>query len=569
MNRKRLPIGIDDFKEIIEDNYYFVDNSSLIKELNHNGAKVTLITRPRRFGKTLNLSMIKYFYDHHEKEGLRLFANLEMGKEDEMTKEAGQYPVVFFTLKGIKDSNWQITERKLATTMQEIYIANLEIKEILSEPEKRYFDRILNGEAMVDEVQYSLKNLTSYLEKYYGKKVIVLIDEYDTPIISGYVNSFFEPIIEFMRNFLTEGLKGNLSLKFAVLTGITRVSKENIFSGLNNPDISTVINGLYGESFGFTEAKVMTMLAYYQMSEKIAEVRSWYNGYQFGAAQVYNPWSLINYVRSGQLRPYWVNTSSDDLIKNLLRANLTSLKENYAALIRGETIVTEINENINYNILKTGADNLWALFLQSGYLKVVGSKREVLRRGVMGELVVDKYLLQIPNSEVWSLYLNIIRHWLTESVGNEMVIELLRELTEGSLKIFSKLFRRMAEGYFSYYDVDRNKGEEFYHAFILGLVVNLMGRYRVDSNRESGYGRSDLLLVPHDLSKRGIIIEIKRIDEEEEENLETAAAEALQQIADRQYRLELEKAGVTEIVEIGIGFQGKDCLLKWLESSNI
>ncbi len=562
MELKKLPIGIDDFEELIRDNYYFIDNSLLIKELHQNGAKVTLITRPRRFGKTLNLSMIKYFYDLRAAEGIKLFENLAVLGDEKLKQESGQYPVVFFSLKGLKDIDWENTYEGLSLMMQHLYKEYQEIVAILDEGDREYYQKIRLGRASKKELEVSLKYLTEYLEKYYQQKVIVLIDEYDTPIINGYIYKFFEPVINFMRNFLTEALKGNESLKFAVITGITRVSKENIFSGLNNPKIATVMDGAYEDKFGFTEEKTEQMLAYYQLEEKQEEVRAWYNGYQFGKARVYNPWSIINYIADGgrKAKAYWVNTSSDSLIKDLLRLNMAELKESFARLIRGEKIKTSFNDNIDFNILKAQKENIWTLFVQSGYLNVVAVQREVLFHDELGEVIEDQYYLQIPNSEVRSLYLNIFRHWFTESVGNELVMELLQELTTGDLTEFSELFSEMAAKYFSYYDVTESKGEEFYHAFVLGLFVNLIGQYRVESNREIGYGRSDLLLIPRDSSKRGLIMELKKQGAKEKDLQETVAS-ALQQIENRKYRLELEKAGVSEIMELGIGFRGKECIV--------
>ncbi len=561
MSFKPLPIGIDNFKKLIEENYYFVDNSLFIKKLRDNGAQVTLITRPRRFGKTLNLSMIKYFYDLKEKQGRKLFRGLAI-TDNQLISEAEKYPVVFFTLKGLKDNGWEMTYEGMGLIMQQIYKEHQEVIANLDEADKNYYDKIRNGVASQKELEVSLKFITQCLEKCYQQKIVILIDEYDTPIINGYIHKYFEPVINFMRNFLTEALKSNESLKFAILTGITRVSKENIFSGLNNLEIDTVVNGIYGNDFGFTEAKVKQLLLYYQMEEQHQEVRHWYNGYQFGEERVYNPWSLINYVKHKKFKTYWVNTSSDGLIKDLLRINLAEIKENFSKLIRGEKIAVMLNENVNYDILKTGKDNIWSLFLHSGYLNLVGETVEIIDLGKR-QMVKRQGILEVPNQEIYSLYDDLIRYWFAESVGSEVITEMLQELTEGSIKNFGRIFQEIAVKYFSYYDVDRKKGEEFYHAFVLGLFVNLMGQYRVESNRESGYGRSDLLLIPHDQAKRGLVIEIKKQDEEEEQDLQATAAMALQQIKERKYYLELEKARVSEIVELGIGFRGKECVLKY------
>lgn len=559
MKLKKLPIGIDDFKKIIEERYYFVDNSEFINELINKGEQVMLVTRPRRFGKTLTLSMLKYFYDHREPNN-DLFDGLEVGKAN-LESEKNKYPVIFFSLKELKDAKWENTYEKIRNTMQTVYNENEEVVKKLNKSEKEYYEKIMNGNASQVDLELSLKKITEYLERYYGKKVILLIDEYDTPIISGFSNNYFTEVIDFMRNYLSAALKTNTSLKFAVMTGITKVSKENLFSGLNNLEVSSVINGTYGEFFGFTEDKVIKMLEYYDMIDKINEVRTWYNGYKFGTAQVYNPWSIINYAKHRELKTYWVNTSSDSLIKDMLRKNIEYVKDGLNKLIRREPLETYINENINYDILKTSKENIWNLFLQSGYLTVKEKVVDIYVNEWENDLQ-EKYLLEIPNNEVRSLYISIIKYWLMDSIGSDMVAKLLEELTTGDIENFKEMFKDIVEKYFSYYDTDKQKGEEFYHAFSLGLFVNLMIKYKVESNRESGYGRSDILLIPNDKTKRGIIIEIKR-QKFEEKDLEETANDALKQIEQKKYRLELEKEGIAEIAEIGIGFRGKECEMKY------
>lgn len=559
--KKRLPIGIDDFKKIIEEEYYYIDNTMLIQELKNDGAAVTLLTRPRRFGKTLTLSMIKSFYDIRE-ETLNLFKGLKIERE-EVYHEKNSYPVLFFSMKELKDLAWETTYSKIQMLMQRLYLEYEIIETVLLEEEKEYCKKIKAKKADQAELEMSLYTLTQFLERYYKRKVIILIDEYDTPIISGYSSEYYKEVIQFMRNYLAAALKTNTSLKFALLTGITRVSKESIFSGLNHLQLSTVINGLYGNRIGFVEEQVQAMLRYYDLEDKMQQARNWYNGYVFGKHRVYNPWSILNFVsQRGNPRAYWVNTSSEDLIKNLLRKNLDYVKDQLSKLVRNETIKVKIEDTIDYNVLETDKDNIWSLFVQSGYLNIIEEKTVVLEEGLY-PATERIHVISIPNNEIKSLYHHIIKAWLNEGIGSSMVERMLKELTAGDLESFEMMFIDIVERYFSYYDVAENKGEEFYHAFSLGLLIHLLGKYDVKSNVESGYGRSDLLLIPKDKTKRGIIIEIKRINKNKEKDLEQTAQDALEQIEKKKYHVELEKEGVREIIKMGIGFRGKECKVLW------
>ncbi|MCU6708751.1 ATP-binding protein [Paenibacillus sp. J5C_2022] len=554
---KKLPIGIDNFKELVEKDCYYADNSSLLQQLENSGAKVTLITRPRRFGKTLTLSMVNCFYN--VKENSRgLFAGLQVEGQP-IFADAAYYPVLFFSMKELKDSAWETTYRGIQMLMADLYTQNHEVMSKLEEHERSYYTKIMQQTSDEKELQMSLKKLTEYLERYYQKKVIVLIDEYDTPIISGYSHGYFEQVIGFMRNYLSAALKTNPSLNFALLTGITRVSKENIFSGLNHLKIASVMNGVYGDQLGFSERQVEQMLDYYGLGDKKRDVKNWYNGYNFGKYEVYNPWSILNFIdRQGTFGLYWVNTSSEDLIKLVLRKNVDYCRAELEKLIAGDTIETVIDEHVNYNILETEKEKVWSLFVQSGYLNIAQHKVTAIDDPNWGQLEQTSHIVKIPNREIRILYINIIRKWLDESAGSTVISRMLKELTEGDLDAFREMFSDVVLQYFSYYNVSSDKSEQFYHAFALGLFVQLVDRYEVRSEPESGYGRIDLLLTPRDKSKRGIIIELKRM-KAADRDVEAAARDALAQIDVKRYEAELVKTGVSNIVKIGIGFMGKSC----------
>lgn len=552
--KKKIPIGVSDFKSIIEENYYFIDKSLFIKEVVEDGSKVILLPRPRRFGKTLNMSMLKYFYEKSEEDNRSLFDNLKINEYKDIMNVQGKYPVIYISFKDMKDNNFQSFLIKIKDLIAEEYGRHrILIKEdILEEEEKNFFKDILNSTASQERVELSLKYLSKYLYRYYKQKCVIIIDEYDVPIQSGYINDFYDEIIGFMRNFLTGGLKDNSCLEKAVLTGILRVAKESIFSGLNNLKVSTLLSKHYSDFFGFMDFEIEEILRHYGIEYEIDEVRRWYNGYIFGSNIIYNPWSILNYIdNEAEYRPYWVNTSSNDLVKSVLARGTEKLKTELESLIKGESIEKLINEDIVMKDIDSSSENVWSFLLFSGYLKVIERR---LERGK------NYCTVKIPNLEVQYLYEEIILSWFNENISSDKFGMMLKSLVSGDIKTFSIIFKELVLNSVSYFDISGRESEKVYHSFVLGMLVGLSDDYEVRSNRESGYGRYDVMVIPRDLSKKGIIIEFKKVDEDED--LEVAATNALKQIEEKQYRQELVDRGVKDIIELGIAFEGKVVLVK-------
>ncbi|MCT4509779.1 MAG: ATP-binding protein [Tepidibacter sp.] len=553
---KKLPIGISDFKELITDNYYYVDKSLFIKEIVDDGSKVILIPRPRRFGKTLNMSILKYFFEKTEEDNKYLFENLKINKFKEIMNIQGKYPVIYITFKDIKFSNWEDCNNGIKRLIGSLYEKHsyLVKEEFLSELQKKYFNKVLNRDVDMVDLYQSLKMLTQYLYEYHNENTIVLIDEYDVPIQSGYLDNYYDKIIEFMRIFLSSALKDNEYLKRGVLTGILRIAKESIFSGLNNNlHVCTILKNHYTKHFGFSEEEVKDILKYYDIEYKIDDIKKWYNGYIFGDNVIYNPWSILNYVKNHKdgFRPYWINTSSNDLVKIVLTKAGETVKKELEDLIQEKTIVKQINEDIVMKDIENGAENVWSFLLFSGYLKVIN---EDLRMGR------SFCTLEIPNLEVKYLYEEIIMSWFKESINNEKFNYMLKSLITGDIEIFEEILSEYLIKSASYFDIEEN--EKFYHAFVLGILVALNEEYEVKSNRESGYGRYDIMVIPKDKNKLGVIIEFKKVSKRRKETLEIAVDKAITQIKDRNYRQELLERGINNIIELGIAFEGKEVLVK-------
>ncbi|SHJ72072.1 AAA family ATPase [Tepidibacter formicigenes] len=551
---KKVPIGVSDFKELITENYYYVDKSLFVKEIIDDGAKVILLPRPRRFGKTLNMSMLKYFFEKRDEDNKYLFENLNINKYEDIMDMQGKYPVIYLTFKDIKDGNFQKCYEKMKEIISiEYYKHKYLLDNHLKGIEETYFKKILSMEASQGQYETSLKNLSKFLSEYYNQKTIVLIDEYDTPIQSGYLSGYYKEIIEFIRNFLSGALKDNEYLQKGVLTGILRVAKESIFSGLNNLEVCTILKNHYSDKFGFLEGEVEEILKQYNIEFEMDEVRKWYNGYIFGENVIYNPWSILNYVKNHEkgFRPYWVNTSSNDLIKNVLAKSGEKIKIELEDLIKGKDIVKTINEDIVIHDIDKGSENVWSFLLFSGYLKVV---KEEFKRGRV-------YCnLKIPNAEVNYLYEEIIMSWFSESINNDKFDVMLKSLINGDIKTFGKILKEFVLNSISYFDTAK-ESEKVYHAFVLGMLVALCDDYQVKSNRESGYGRYDVALIPRDKSKLGIIIEFKKVDKDDKETLDIAAKNALKQIKEKNYKQELLDIGIKNIIELGIAFEGKEVLV--------
>ncbi len=557
MMKKRASIGIGDFKEIVENKYYFVDKSLLIKDVIEDGAKVILLPRPRRFGKTLNMSILQYFFQNSEEDNSYLFKGLKVEEHKEIMEHQGKYPLIFITFKDIKSNNYELDYEKMKELIAEEYRRHKYVLEndILDNEEKVYYNEILNCRANKARVELSLKYLSKFLNRYYKEKVIILIDEYDVPIQSGFSNNYYDQIVEFMRNFLSAGLKDNTYLKKAVMTGILRVAKESIFSGLNNLKVCTILNPQYSKYFGFLQEEVEELLRYYGQEDKTDEVKDWYNGYRFGDNTVYNPWSILNYIDNSQrgFLPYWVNTSSNNIVKELLAKGGEDLKKDLEELIKGNTITKIIDENIVMADIHKDTQNVWGFLFFTGYLKLIENKLE------MGRNICE---LGIPNKEVKYLFEDLIMCWFSENVSRDRYNLMLKSLVNGDTKTFSKILKQYTLSSASYFDTGKNESEKFYHAFVLGILISLSDEYLIKSNRESGFGRYDIMIIPKDKNKLGIVIEFKKVDKDENETLEKATEIALNQIKEKNYKQELIDLEIENIMELGIAFEGKEVLVK-------
>jgi hypothetical protein len=553
---KKIPIGISDFKKMIMEQYYFVDKSLFIKDIVEDGAEVILLPRPRRFGKTLNMSMLKYFYEKTEENTKELFKGLNIYEHEKIMAMQGNYPVIYLTFKDEKYSKWEDCKRGIERLISNLYITfeYLLNEDILNEQQKKRFIRICNEEADIIELSKSLSELCYYLHEYHKIKVVILIDEYDVPIQGGYLNDYYDKVIEFMRNFLSGALKDNNYLEKAVLTGILRISKESIFSGLNNLEVSSILKKSYSRCFGFIDSEVENMLKEYEIDVDMEEVRSWYNGYIFGEEIIYNPWSILNYVKNSEdgFKAYWVNTSGNDLVKKLLTKGGATVKQDLESLILGEEIIKEVNEDIVMQDIDKNSENLWSFLLFSGYLKVV--KTELIK----GRSYCN---LKIPNLEVLYLYEGIILSWFRDSINSDNYKLMLNSLVKGDIEVFEDILREFVLKSVSYFDLDINN-ENFYHAFVLGMLTGLGENYEIKSNKESGYGRYDVCVIPKDKNKLGIVLEFKKVNKNRNESLETAVEAALRQIKDKNYKQELLHRGIENILELGIAFQGKELLIR-------
>ena len=463
--KKKIPIGISDFKSIIQENYYFIDKSLFIKEVVEDGSKVILLPRPRRFGKTLNMSMLKYFYEKSEGNNMCLFKGLNISNHEDIMYMQGKYPVIYITFKDEKHSEWDRCLNSVERLVKSEFGKHSYLlkSDVLEEYEKQEVEDILYGRASHDVYTDGLKLLSEYLYRYHKQKVVILIDEYDVPIQSGYLYGYYDSIIEFMRIFLSGGLKDNQYLEKAVLTGILRVAKESIFSGLNNLEVSTLLSYNFDSSFGFLEEEVVELLKYYNIEYEMDEVRNWYNGYIFGDKVIYNPWSILSYTKNNRegLRPYCVNTSSNDLVKRVLARGTEILKTELESLIKGETIEKLINEDIVMKDIASSSEKVWSFLLFSGYLKVIDRK---LERGK------NYCKLKIPNLEVQYLYEEIILGWFNENISSDKFSMMLKSLVSGDIKTFSIIFKELVLKSVSYFDISGRESEKVYHSFVLGIA---------------------------------------------------------------------------------------------------
>lgn len=549
---KKIALGESDFRSIIENNEYFVDKSLLIKEIFEDSSRIILIPRPRRFGKTLNLSMIRYFVERCDEDRRYLFNNLLIEKEKDIMKRQGIYPTIYLTFKDEKHDKFEDFQMKLAFFVSEIYKKHYYLYESLTfQVDKDYFDKIINKVSTKAELEMSLKNLSKYLYDYYGEKIIILIDEYDTPIQHSYFSGIYDDTIAFMRNFLSNTLKDNIYLEKALLTGILRVARESIFSGLNNLDVYSILKEGYSDKFGFTEVEIEKMLNDFNIVEEKDEFKRWYDGYLFGNTVIYNPWSTLSYLKDKNeyFMPYWVNTSENKIIKTILAKGSDGLKKSFEELLKGNTIETTIDENIIMADIEANENNVWSFLLLSGYLKVVDKIRKE------DEIY---YEVAIPNVEVKHMYNKIIKDWASESYVSSEYNEMLKALINFDYEVFEEIFIDYVEKSLSYFDVSGEEPERVYHSFVLGMLVALNNTHYVLSNRESGYGRYDVMVIPKDITKPGIIIEFKRARKNNKKTIEQLIEEAKTQIEDKKYETELLSRGITDIKKLVIVFKGKE-----------
>ncbi len=540
-DKKPLPIGIDDFKTIIEEDYYYADKTKMIESLLDDGAGVTLFTRPRRFGKTLNMSMLNYFFNlKNKEENRKLFENLYISKSKYMNQQ-GEYPVIYLSFKDIKALNWEkcyyLTRRLITYLYNEFEF----LREKLNKKDLSDFDKIWLDEEGADW-ENSLKNLLRYLYEYHNKKVVVLIDEYDTPIVSGYNNGYKKEVLALYRSLYSTVLKSNTHLQFSVMTGILRIAKEGIFSGLNNLKVNNIFSEKYSEYYGMTEEEVLEGLKYYNLEYEINDVKDWYDGYQFGNTEVYNPWSIINFLDNKKLKPYWQGTAGNETINELLDRGNKELFDDLEKLFRKEIVYKKIRDFTEFT---DDINEIWELFLYSGYLTTSGEQKG------------KEYPIRIPNREIMEFFED---RFIDRFTGNyQKFSDTIRYLRAGNIEKFGEILQNEVISSLSYFDTD--KDEKYYKVFLIGIFVALMNDYVRLSERESGYGRADLILEPRKKENPGYIFEFKVANSEEE--LESYAEEGFEQIKEKKYDTELINHGVTEIIYIGLAFYKKKLKMKY------
>lgn len=560
-----VAIGIQDFSTITENKYFYIDKTAFLKEWWDSGDSVTLITRPRRFGKTLTMSMTEQFFSLEYAGRSDLFESFEIWKNKEYRKLQGTYPVISLSFARIKERDYEKTKQKMCEILRNIYIKFSYIKESarLTDADRAYYDRMLAEDIRETDATSSLYQLSDFLYRYYGKKVIILLDEYDTPMQEAFVDGYWEELAAFTRSLFNSTFKTNPALERGIMTGITRASKESIFSDLNNLEVVTTTSDKYATTFGFTEAEVFDALEECGLESEKNEVKRWYDGFIFGTHKdIYNPWSILNYLDSQQYTTYWANTSANSLVGKLVREGNRNIKEKFEKLLCGECIWSEIDEQIVYNQLNGNEQAVWSLLLASGYLKVLSyEKYKDIPEGTE-----PKYQLALTNLEVKLMFQRMIRDWFAavQPDYNDFV----KAMFIGDVDAMNEYMNRVALQTFSYFDTgDRASGaepERFYHGFVLGLLVDLQDRYYVKSNRESGFGRYDVMLEPkHPGQENAVILEFKARSTRKEKSLEETAQSALEQIKQRKYREELKTKGIQEeqIKEYGLAFEGKTVLI--------
>ena len=558
---KTVSLGNQSFESIRRQDIFYIDKSEFIKEWWENEDVVTLITRPRRFGKTLNMDMLKCFFSNKFTDRGDLFEGLEIWKEEKYRKLQGTYPVIFISFAAVKGDTFEITKQQIVTQIVHLFEEKrfLLDADVMSESEKiKYKQFVLEPEKF--DISAKLNELSDYLSRYYNKKVIILLDEYDTPMQEAYVYGFWKDIVSFMRSLFNATFKTNPYLERAVMTGITRVSKESIFSDLNNLKVVTTTSDEYADCFGFTEKEVFDALDEADMSKEKTKVKEWYDGFNFGIVKdIYNPWSITNYLKTGKFSAYWVDTSSNGLVNKLIQTAPAETKELIEQLLKGESIEVKFDEQIVFEQLDKSHDAIWSLLVASGYLKIDYVEYK-------GLLLNPWYHISITNFETLSMFANMFSGWFESSDAryNDFIKALLR----GNIKEMNYYMNKVALATFSYFDTGKrpseiSEPEKFYHGFVLGLIVELSDKYEVKSNRESGFGRYDVMIVPFDKKEDAMVLEFKVYDSDEENSLEDTLSSALKQINEKEYDAELLSRGFAKekIRHYGFVFKGKKVLI--------
>ena len=549
-----LPIGVDNFEKLRDRGYYYVDKTLFIKDLIDMHGEVNLFTRPRRFGKTLNMSMLRYFYEISDEDRSRLFAGTKiMDAGEKYIEEMGQYPVISLSLKSMKQASYKSAFYCLKEDISREFNRHRNLSEGIETEEIRLkYHRFAAGTAEDDEYLTALKFLSECLYSFYGRKTVILIDEYDVPLENAYFNGFYDRMVVLIRSLFESALKTNDTLEFAVVTGCLRISKESIFTGLNNLNVVSIMDTTYAEHFGFTQSEVDQILKHYGLEKNHSAVKTWYDGYQFGDTEVYNPWSVISYVNScykdknALLKPYWSNTSSNSIVRTLVERADLSVKQEIEALIEGKTITKPIHEDITYDDMDSTQDNLWNFLFFTGYLKKISEHQD-------GEEILVE--MAIPNSEVRYIYKNTVLRWFEEKTKKKELSPLYESILDGDREKMAEILSENLMETISFYDYQ----ESYYHGFLAGMLKNI-GNYIVLSNRESGNGRPDIVLKYPSVRGKAVILEIKVARTYQE--LESKCDEALRQIDEQKYEEALRQEGYSNILKYGIAFYRKESMVK-------